>query len=691
MSQDPSKGNKLFNLLKSSKILGESTPATSRSSAKAPVPQIRSPSIGSMPSMALQDLPLTEEQIDTATGYVLVLGYRNVPRPPLRTLRILRETCQRYDDGRLNQGLIEQMDEVNMREELEAFLEECKAEELLRSVPRTLSGQGTPSTIPGIENRSSGGRLIAEIPSGVTQTDFQEQVAQTFQEASSTLDFRPAHDTMRDPLPAPRPSYGTWHNLATGTQGPLLLPDEEPGPPGPEDIREPQEAANARQQAPSDSEEVRDVGAATEAARWTNDARGPLVDTTLANDLGPAFHPNLPRERERHRQRRGRGGPPPVGRRVGNDGVPPPNMPNPVFNAGPARQIHYPAPAFAAAVPLPQPDQPPPLTREDIQLALSRENKLRIRDPDPFTGKDRRKWKSFLTECLMTFAAKPHTYGGDRAKVLFAATYLTDLAQKHYITLLQYQPRHPALYQWNDFVQEFGNMFGNVDAKLEAERAISRIKMKDRENFHHHLTRFEGHAYESGWNFEALRYALQQSLPRRLKNALAMMENRPKTYQELRQLLSNLDQSYWESVADDEDEQARGQRQAQRTDTNNRTLNRGQANDFSPRPSTSRPPNARPSGSRPMGSTQNATAPTTSNEERERRRREGLCMRCAAKWSVGHVCANRQTTARAVVVLGGDDDDDDGSADNEGDPPSSEEESSPEENLGAIQELPGEA
>lgn len=688
MSQDPSKSNKFFNLLKPSKILGESTPAVSRSIAKAPFPQIRSPSIGSMPSMTQQELPLSEEQIDTATGWVRTLGYRDIPRPPLRYLRILRETCQRYDDGRLNQVLVDQMNEANMREELEAFLEECNAEELLRIVPRTLSGQGTPSTVPMIKKRSSGDRTIAEIPSGVTQADFQQQLAQTFQEASSTLDFRPAHDTMRDPLPAPRPSYGTWHNLATGTQGPLFLTSEDQGSSGPADVRGPQEAIENRRQVDHDSESVDGVRATAAAAPLADDDRGPLIDATAAADQGPAFHPHLPRERERHRQRRGRGGPPPVGRRDGDYGIPPPNVPNPAHDPGPMRQNHYPAPAFAAAIPLPQPGQPPPLTREDIQLALSRENKLRIRDPEPFTGKDRRRWKPFLTECLMTFAAKPHTHGGDRAKVLFAATYLTELAQKHYITLLQYQPNHPALYRWADFVQEFGNMFGNLNAKLEAERALSRIKMKDHENFHHHLTRFEVHAYESGWNYDALRYALQRSLPRRLKNALATMEHRPTSYQDLRQLLSNLDQSYWESLADEEEDQARGQRQAQRADASNRANNRGQPNDATPRASSSRPTNVRPTGPRPSGSTQNNTGPTISAEERDRRRREGLCIRCTAKWSVGHVCANRQTTARAAVVLG--DDDDDGSDDNEGDPPSDEEESSPEENLGAIQELPGE-
>jgi hypothetical protein len=290
----------------------------------------------------------------------------------------------------------------------------------------------------------------------------------------------------------------------------------------------------------------------------------------------------------------------------------------------------------------------------------------------------------------MTFAAKPHTHGGDRPKVLFAASYLTELAQKHYITLLQYQPNHPALYQWSDFVQEFGNMFGNLNVKLEAERALSRIKMKERDNFHHHLTRFEVHAYESGWNFDALRFALQQSLPRRLKNALATMERRPETYQELRQVLSNLDQSYWESQADEEEEHARAQRQNTRADVGNRTSNRGPANEAHQRLTSSHPSLPRPSGPRPPGNNPTAAANPISAEERERRRREGLCIRCAATWGPGHTCANRPTTARAAIVLGGDDDDIGTDDDDEGSN-ADDTDNAPEENLGAIQNLPGEA
>ncbi len=693
MSQNTPARKKFPDILKPSEVLSESTPTAGSSKGKTPLRAVKSPSIDTVPQTTALDLPLSEEQIDTAVGMVIALGYRDIPRPPLRTLRILKETCRRYDSGLLDPSIAERIDDLRMREELGALLEECNADEVLKVVPSTLTGKGTDSTSPGDEPRRQDSQIITEIPSGLTQTDFQRQLAQTFADTSAAQDFSAAHDTRREPLPAPRLSYGTWHNLATGTQGQLLFPDDEPRFEQVEPQQDPRDLDDDQQ----DDQPAHDESSDEEPAAI------PIPPTTDRPARDPQAHQQpqfqLPRERDRHRHRQGRGGPPPAARGTRVRAGPPPNAQNPAFNQGPERQAHYRAPANAPNVPLPDPAQPPPLTREETQLALSRENKLNIRDPEPFTGKDRRKWKAFLTECLMTFAAKPHTYGGDRPKVIFAASYLTELAQKHYITLLQFQPHHPALYHWADFVQEFGNMFGNLNAKLEAERALARIKMKERDNFHHHLTRFEVHAYESGWNFEALRFALQQSLPRRLKSALATMERRPGTYQELRQVLSNLDQSYWESQADEEEEHARAQRQNPRGDANLRTSSRAPSNDSTPRaasnqrPTSTRPSQPRPAGPRPTNN--NATTPANpiSSEERERRRREGLCIRCAAAWSPGHTCASRPTAARAAVVLGDDDDDDAGPLLDDDEAPDTEgnDDNASEENLEAIQELPGEA
>ena len=458
-----------------------------------------------------------EDQLNTATSLVRCLGYRKGPRPPLRTLQLLRDTYVHYLGGTLDDSVAAVMDEDGVPDSIIDLLNACDADNLLRNLARASSAKGTGSTSSQGGHGTRGSQVLTEIPSGVTRTDFQRQLAQTFQDSSAVArDFRAAREAMRDPPKAPRPSYNTWQNMAAGAQAPATVAPADPA--ADPEILAPQPI---RTQEPGILQ------------------LPPLPPQPNRPDLYLEREAMDQPRRDRAQHRRERGDQPQQEAREA---------------AGPARGAYYPAPAIVPALQLPPPEPPSPLTREELQLALSRENKLNIRTPDSFTGKDRRKWKSFLAECLMTFAAKPNTYWGQRPKVTFAVSYLTELAQRHYVTLLQYQPNHPALYSWGDFVTEFGNMFSNPNGKLEAERALTRSRMRDRDNFNMHLTYFETHAYESGWNFEALRYALQQSLPRRLKNALANMEHRPETYQELRCVIANLDQAYWESLADDDDD-----------------------------------------------------------------------------------------------------------------------------------------
>ncbi|KAG6811639.1 hypothetical protein H0H93_014302, partial [Arthromyces matolae] len=53
---------------------------------------------------------------------------------------------------------------------------------------------------------------------------------------------------------------------------------------------------------------------------------------------------------------------------------------------------------------------------EDLRNALAIEGKLDLRKPDAFSGKEPKKWKTFVTELLTTFQAKPYTYALDRWK-----------------------------------------------------------------------------------------------------------------------------------------------------------------------------------------------------------------------------------------------------------------------------------
>ena len=123
----------------------------------------------------------------------------------------------------------------------------------------------------------------------------------------------------------------------------------------------------------------------------------------------------------------------------------------------------------------------------------------------------------------MTFFAKPTTYQGDRERVVFAASYLVESAQNHYTSLLQYSPNHPALHSWDDFIREFGGMFGIANVQVEAEQSLRQLQMTDRDHFTNHIIKFEGHAYDSSWNYAALQSELYRSLPLRIKEVMKVI------------------------------------------------------------------------------------------------------------------------------------------------------------------------
>jgi hypothetical protein len=97
------------------------------------------------------------------------------------------------------------------------------------------------------------------------------------------------------------------------------------------------------------------------------------------------------------------------------------------------------------------------------QQDLNKESKLNLKLPSSFSGMDRRKWKPFLTECLVHFQAKPITYKEDSSKIAFAAALLEGPALTHYTTTLQQNSKDLFFHNWANFIERMGSMFGLIN------------------------------------------------------------------------------------------------------------------------------------------------------------------------------------------------------------------------------------
>jgi len=344
------------------------------------------------------------------------------------------------------------------------------------------------------------------------------------------------------------------------------------------------------------------------------------------------------------------------------------------------------------APPPPVGPRSPPREDDGIRLALTREAKIDVRRPDPFTGKDRKKWKPFITECLLTFNAKPFTYEGDREKVAFASSYLTETAQSHFTSILQHNPHHPTLTQWEVFAREFGGMFGVANVQIEAEQALRAIHMDTRDRFSNHVTRFEEHAFETGWNHTALQSELYRSLPTRLKEVMKGIP-RPTSYQELRGLAMQLDQRHWEYEAETRRFPPCFQTSFTRPPpAAPRSPQPTPAPAPRPQRAAPRPSGPNPGPPQPPPRTSANEAPRISNEEWERRRANRLCLRCGEAGHFSNKCPTYPPAlGRATFIIEGEDGEIEEHYEMEEEPPPPDDSDNESGNEGAILDLPGEA
>ncbi|KAG5733079.1 hypothetical protein E4T56_gene3539 [Termitomyces sp. T112] len=231
----------------------------------------------------------------------------------------------------------------------------------------------------------------------------------------------------------------------------------------------------------------------------------------------------------------GRG--PPNGRPPGGWG---PVMDNFPLQRGNRNNYYY----YYNAGPPPQAQNP----QDNTCNALAQEGKLDIQKPKPFTGHDSQKWRIFLTQCLTMFQLKPITFQLESSRVAFAASYLQGIAFDHYTALLWFDPNNSMLSNWLAFTQEFLSKFGVFDTIAEVEENLFNLRMCNNKRFMTFIVQFKWEAYKTGWNYNALQFALHRALPQWIKDVLCLAPKQT-TYNGYKALVTQVDQHYWEDCS----------------------------------------------------------------------------------------------------------------------------------------------
>lgn len=175
--------------------------------------------------------------------------------------------------------------------------------------------------------------------------------------------------------------------------------------------------------------------------------------------------------------------------------------------------------------------------------------RVRIRSPTSFDGTKPEQLRPFLFNCEQQFRADPRSFATEEQKVNYAVSYLDGVAAESFQNeFLNPDPVNPVpwISDWTEFAIQLSLMFGIPDAIGNAEDELNNLKMDKDHTFSEHLVTFNRWAAQTDWNSSALRNALWRSLPRRLTDALAgLQDGVPRSLALLKARAQTLDSNYW--------------------------------------------------------------------------------------------------------------------------------------------------
>ncbi|KAG6867576.1 hypothetical protein C0993_000971 [Termitomyces sp. T159_Od127] len=148
------------------------------------------------------------------------------------------------------------------------------------------------------------------------------------------------------------------------------------------------------------------------------------------------------------------------------------------------------------------------------------------------------------------FQAKALTFQFESPCVAFAASYMQGIAFDHYMVLLHFYPNSLVLSNWQAFAQEFSSKFGLFNTVAEAEENLFNLWMRNNKQFTTFIVCFKKEAYKTGWNYNALQFALCCTLPQCIKDILCLA-SKQLSYDGYKALVTQIDQwnSNWQTGA----------------------------------------------------------------------------------------------------------------------------------------------
>lgn len=186
----------------------------------------------------------------------------------------------------------------------------------------------------------------------------------------------------------------------------------------------------------------------------------------------------------------------------------------------------------------------------DANLAnagLPRSSRSNLRNPDPFDGSDPLKLRTFLAQCSLHFMERTQDFRTDDDKIIYMLSFLKGMALE-WFEVQMFDPDATTVPAWDGdfprFVQELVQNFGPHDPVGDAEDEIKALRMKHSDRIALYITPFNRLATQTQWGMQALRHQFYEGLPSRIKDAMVNMDY-PNTLLGVRLAAQKVDQRYW--------------------------------------------------------------------------------------------------------------------------------------------------
>lgn len=268
-----------------------------------------------------------------------------------------------------------------------------------------------------------------------------------------------------------------------------------------------------------------------------------------------------------------------------------------------------------AAQTAPLPTQPP----TPVQVHVSPEAIVPLAPPERYAG-DPQKFTTFITQCRLHFLTKTAAFRSVQSRTAFVISYLTGDAAAWANPLVQKD--HAILYDWDDFLAEFEKIFNRRAATLCKDQELLSLKQGSKELVTY-VTHFNRLVAEADWPHDKQMSLFYQGLRDDIKDLIAQVDPQPRECSEMIDLALRLDHRMAERRGD---RRKGDSRPVPRLD-----LYKG-----------SRGVAAKSEGDEPMqiGSVR---GPLT-KEEKEQRRKDGLCMYCGKAGHFVRECPSKPKT-----------------------------------------------